>query len=123
MKNIQAYEVGDNLDPILLFTVVREYKVIQDRQPKVQIDERGVYYIPQRGVGMKGLTFDGSTVTVARRILNMGKVTIKPGMIDIPKVNVDSIVKAVNDWMRTWMGKDEDENGKEGKETHKRFQP
>src|SRR5512138_2856919 len=96
MKNIQAHEVQDNLDPILLFTVVKEK------------DERGVYYVPQRGVGMKGLQFDGSTVSVALRISNMGNITIKPGVIDIPKVNVDSIVKAVNDWMRTWIG-DSDE--------------
>lgn len=112
MKDVQAHEVRDNLDPILLFTVVDKEKV-----------ERGVYYVPQRGVGMPGVPFDGSTVTVALRISNMGNVTIQPGVIDIPKVNVDAIVKAVNDWMRTWMGKGEEKPVKEDDDSEDDIDP
>jgi len=96
MKEVRPEDNKDKLDPVLLFTVEKETR------------EHGVYFVPQMGVGMKGLPFDGSTVSVARRIVNMGKVSITPGVIN-PKPNVDSIVQAVNLWMHSWMGKGEPE--------------
>jgi hypothetical protein len=99
MKEVRPEDIEDNLDPVLLFTAV---------QGKTTTQEYGVYFVPQQGVGMKGLVFDGSTVSVAKRIANMGSVSITPGVIN-PKPNVDSIVNAVNTWMHSWMGKGEPE--------------
>lgn len=73
--------------------------------------------------GALGCLVCRSTVTVALRISNMGNVTIQPGVIDIPKVNVDAIVKAVNDWMRTWMGKGEEKPVKEDDDSEDDIDP
>jgi hypothetical protein len=91
----KEYDNTDHLDPVLLFTVVQGE------------NKRGVYYVPQRGIGMQGFAFDGSIVSIALRISNMEIATIIPGEISIPKIDVDTIVQAVNTWMKSWM-KDED---------------
>ncbi len=99
MKDVQEqeHEVKYNLDPILLFTVVQGKS------------EHGVFYVPQRGVGMLGFAFDGSTVSVAKRISNMQNVSIIPGEISIPEIDtdtIDKIVQAIDTWMRSWNGEE-----------------
>lgn len=100
MKIVRPEDNTDNLDPILLFTAV------QDIGNAIQKHE--VCFIPQKGVGMNGLPFDGSTVSVAKRIQSMGNISITPGVIN-PKPTMDSIVQAVNVWMHSWMGKGDPE--------------
>jgi hypothetical protein len=82
----------DNLEPILLF------KILQ-----VNISEkitRGVFYIPQRGVGIEGFRSDGSVVSIAKHIINSpGVQSIIPGEIN-PELNLNKIIQTISDWLR-----------------------
>lgn len=92
MKNIDDPEVKDNLDPILLFSVLQN--------TEDGCVERGVYYIPQRGVGIEGFRSDGSVVSVAKHIANAsGMLNTVPGVID-PGLDQDAIMQTISDWLR-----------------------
>lgn len=82
-------EIKDNLDPVLLFTVL---------QKKTKV-ERGVFYVPQQGVGIIGLPFDGSSCSVARHIVNQPGISLIPGVIS-PELNQNSILKAISEYLR-----------------------
>jgi hypothetical protein len=102
------YDNKDHLDPILLFTAVQGVIKVDPNVVKTTTQEYGVYYVPQRGVGMQGFAFDGSIVSIALRISNMQSVSIIPGEISIPKIDVDTIVQSVLAWMRSWIKGEED---------------
>lgn len=80
----------DNLDPVLLFEVVQNN------------NKYGVYFVPQQGVGMQGMVFDGSTISVARKIATMGNVKLIPKAINPKDTTQDNIVHSVNEWMHSW---------------------
>ena len=74
-------------EPILLFEVINDD------------DCRGVYYIPQRGVGIEGFVNDWSIKTVARHISVSNFNDFEPGEINPEDLTESSIIKAVRDWM------------------------
>jgi hypothetical protein len=86
----------ENLKPILLFRVQFKEK---GKRKKIK---RGVYYIPQRGVGMEGLVVDGSLRSVARHIASTPQyVAFEPAAVDPGELNEESIISAISEWMHS----------------------
>lgn len=82
----------DNLDPILLFSV--QYKNKGHKQM------RGVYYLPQFGIGMDGLRAEGSVRSVARHIANTPQyVTFVPAEINPGSLAEEDVVSAICNWV------------------------
>lgn len=86
----------ESMNPILLFHV--QFK---EKGGKKKV-KRGVYYLPQHGVGMEGLTVDGSVRSVARHIANTPQyVAFEPAAVDPGELSEDSIITAISEWMRS----------------------
>lgn len=83
--------MADNLQPILLF------KVRETLGKKAQL--RGVYYFPQRGVGMDGFISDGSVLSVARHIAKGRFTTILGAEITPKDTSETSISSSIHEWM------------------------
>jgi len=86
----------ENMKPILLFKV--QFKEQGSRKKT----KRGVYYLPQYGVGMEGLTVDGSVRSVARHIANTPQyVAFEPAEVDPGELSEESIITAIIEWMHS----------------------
>jgi len=75
------------LMPILLFTVLK---------PEAK---RGVYYIPQRGLGLEGVRADGSVCSIAKHITSARFTSFEAGIINPGELTEESIIAAINTWM------------------------
>ena len=87
------------LAPILMFHLIRNDNGV--------ISKRGVYYIPQRGVGMIGVHLDGSIRSLARHMCKTPQyIDFKPAAVDPvgwgddpEEFDEDVIIKAISKWM------------------------
>ena len=84
----------ESMKPILLFRV--QFKEGKSRKR----DLRGVYYLPQYGVGMEGLEADGSVRSVARHIVNTPQyVALEAGVVNPGELTEDAIISAIRAWI------------------------
>lgn len=82
----------EGLEPILLFTVL--YKTDEKEE------KRGVYHIPQLGVGMEGFQSEGSLRMIARHIANTPEYTlVETGEISLTELTEEAIIKSVTEYM------------------------
>lgn len=88
--------MDEGLQPILLFKV----QFTQKNGRKKTRTMRGVYYIPQRGVGLDGFISDGSVRNIARHLANTpGFGTIEGAAVRPEALTVEAIESAIRDWM------------------------
>ena len=63
--------------------------------------ERGVYYIPQMGLGMEGLRADGSVCSIAHHIVSTPQyVSFKAVLVNPIEMEEDCIIKSIVAWMK-----------------------
>lgn len=79
--------MSGNLDPILLFTVTKEK------------DKRGIFYLPQRGVGMDHVPVDGSIRSVAKFIINSGFNDFDTIELEFKELSEQAIIQALTKWV------------------------
>ena len=86
--------VEENMRPILLFKV--QFKEPGNRKRHL----RGVYYLPQYGVGMEGLQVDGSVRSVARHIASTPQyVAFEAAEVNPGELTEDAIIASIRAWI------------------------
>lgn len=84
--------MDEGLQPILLFKVL--YKT------KKQGELRGVYHIPQRGIGMEGFRGDGGVRSIARHIANTPEYnSFEAAEVNPGELTEEAIIASITEYM------------------------
>lgn len=86
-EEIREHGLPENLDPIHLFSVRSRGQVF------------GVFYLPQKGVGMEGFRGDGSIRSIARHINALGNASVADAGAMNPKdLSEETIITTFSAW-------------------------
>jgi hypothetical protein len=84
--------MDEGLKPVLLFKVIYE--------TKKQRELRGVYHIPQLGIGMEGFGGDGGVRSIARHITNTPEyMSFEAAEVNPNELTEEAIIASVTEYL------------------------
>lgn len=100
-KLVDEVEPDYKIRPVLLFNVKRTVQEQVNDEIRKRMDQRGVYYVPQRGVALEGIENDWSVLTVCKTLNKEHFEEFEPHEIDPGRLSQESIIQALAAWMST----------------------